>query len=205
MNEPLRRPLPGRRYMWASRLWLRDFAIELLLGQIGLLGPLAYRWYCALSLCSTLSVRLTGTCTTGSLHYRDIRDIFYCLWIPQNAYTSQILLAAKVSKYACLFCGDGGTRLDLIVSSVPGQSTSYLTSSFPLGTTSASGYAEPFSLNSNSMAGGTATATWEGTATNFTFEDRNLSATPEPGTMLLFGTGLLAITKAARKKRPHAC
>jgi hypothetical protein len=28
-----------------------------------------------------------------------------------------------------------------------------------------------------------------------------LTPTPEPGTLLLFGTGLLAITKAARKKR----
>jgi PEP-CTERM motif len=104
------------------------------------------------------------------------------------------------SQYACVGCGEYNTRLADIVSSVPGQSESYLTSSFPIGTTSATGYAEPFSLNSDSKAGGSATATWDGTATNFTFEATNLSPTPEPGTLILFGTGLLALAKTRRTK-----
>lgn len=44
------------------------------------------------------------------------------------------------------------------------------------------------------------TATSDGATTNFTFDATNLSATPEPGTMLLFGTGLIALLKVTRRK-----
>jgi hypothetical protein len=57
-------------------------------------------------------------------------------------------------------------------------------------------YAYPFYLYAQNGGG----ANWDGNPATFTYET---TATPEPASLLLFGTGLLAIAFIARKKLAH--